>query len=139
MRQALGTFVTAVVFGFVLSRVGFASWDQVHAMLTLTDLRLLLTFGAAVVVLFVAWRVIKAVSNPVWRTSSVHPGSFVGGMAFGIGWAFTGACPATAWVQLGEGKLAAALTVVGIFLGNALYGVVHERYLRWSSGSCVSE
>ena len=60
----------------------------------------------------------------------------MGGVLFGAGWALTGACPSIALVQLGEGKLGALVTLVGIFAGNALYAAVHERYFRFSVGSC---
>ena len=139
MKESVVTFVVAVVFGFVLSRVGFGSWDQVHAMFTFGDLRLVLAFGTAVFALLIAWQVIGRLTKHRWQTRPIHPGTFVGGMAFGIGWAFAGACPATAWVQIGEGQMAAAWSIGGMFIGNWLYGAVHQRYLRWSTGSCLSE
>ncbi len=60
-------------------------------------------------------------------------------MLFGAGWALSGACPSIALVQLGEGQLAAAFTLAGIFTGNWLYAVARERYLHWDTGSCVDE
>jgi uncharacterized membrane protein YedE/YeeE len=41
----------------------------------------------------------------------------VGGVLFGIGWALTGACPAVAFVQLGEGRWPAAFTLLGMLAG----------------------
>ena len=51
------------------------------------------------------------------------------------GWALTGACPSITMVQLGEGQLAAVWTLGGVFVGNWLYSVVHQRYFRWELGS----
>ena len=51
MRNRVLTVVVGIVFGFVLQRTGFASWDEVHKMFTFADLRLrsstLLRRGAA--------------------------------------------------------------------------------------------
>lgn len=125
------------MFGFALSRIGFSSWDQVHRMFTFADLRLTLTFASAVAFLAVAWIVIARTTGASWAPRRLHPGTIAGGALFGVGWALTGACPSIALVQLGEGQLGAVLTLVGIFAGNWLYSVVHERYFRWSAASCV--
>jgi uncharacterized membrane protein YedE/YeeE len=69
----------------------------------------------------------------------IHRGTLLGGVLFGAGWALSGACPSIALVQLGEGQLAAAFTLAGIFTGNGLYAVARERYLHWDTGSCVDE
>jgi hypothetical protein len=42
-------------------------------------------------------------------------------------------------VQLGEGKLLAGITVLGIFAGNWLYSLAHERFFRWTTSSCVDD
>ena len=60
----------------------------------------------------------------------------MGGVLFGVGWALSGACPGIILVQVGEGKLGALVTLAGVFLGNALYAAVHQRYFRFSVGSC---
>ncbi|MBK8940052.1 MAG: YeeE/YedE family protein [Polyangiaceae bacterium] len=54
-----------------------------------------------------------------------------------VGWALSGACPSIALVQLGEGQLGGLVTLVGIFAGNFVYSIVHERHFRWSTSSCV--
>jgi uncharacterized membrane protein YedE/YeeE len=137
MRQNLGTIVIGLVMGFALSRIGFSSWDEVHAMFTFSSLRLLLAFATAVAVLAVAWIVIRRIQHPVWPERLFHPGTLPGGALFGVGWSLSGACPAIALVQLGEGQLAAVCTLAGIFAGNYLYAVVHERHFRWSSTGCA--
>ena len=141
MISALLTLVLGGWMGFALSRIGFSSWDQVHQMFVFDDLRMFLAFVSAVAVLAVAYAALQRF-KPGYVTFTrrpLHKGTLVGGALFGVGWALTGACPSIALVQLGEGQLAALLTLGGIFLGNYLYAVVHERYLRWDLGSCVDE
>lgn len=141
MSSLLRTLALGLLFGVVLSRVGFSSWDEVHRMFTFQDLRLLFTFMLAVVALGIAWPVVRrlSASPPRWAPRPIHPGTAVGGVLFGVGWALSGACPSIALVQLGEGHAAALLTLAGIFLGNWLYAKLHERFFRWSAGSCVDD
>ena len=137
MKQKLGVVLVGLAFGVMLSRIGFSSWDEVHRMFTFADPRLLLTFGVAVVALTISWQVIARFSKPRWAPRPIHRGSLAGGVLFGAGWALCGACPSIALVQLGEGQLGALLTLAGIFLGNWLYSVVHERYFRWTMATCA--
>lgn len=137
-RAGLGG--TAVVFGAVLGRIGFASWDEVHGMFRLQDPRLIATFSGAVLILAVAWRVIAWVSRPSWSARPLHPGSLPGGLLFGAGWALCGACPSTVFVQLGEGQLLSLCTLVGILIGNLLFGIGQGRWFRFSTGaSCAQD
>jgi uncharacterized membrane protein YedE/YeeE len=137
MREPVFVGLSGLLLGFSLSRIGFSSWDEVHRMFTFADLRLLFTFGFAVVLLAVAWILIAKLTGATWSPRGLHPGTVIGGVVFGAGWSLSGACPAIALVQLGEGQLGALLTLAGIVCGNWLYSVVHERWFRWSAASCA--
>ncbi|MBK8409984.1 MAG: YeeE/YedE family protein [Sandaracinaceae bacterium] len=106
-------------------------------MFTFSDLRLVIAFGTAVALLSVDWVVVRRLrpSDPAFSPRPIHKGTLVGGVLFGAGWPSRGLSP-RALVQLGEGKLGALVTLVGIFAGNALYAAVHERYFRFSVGGC---
>jgi hypothetical protein len=134
-RAILG--LVGVSLGFALSSIGFSSWDEVHAMFTFADLRLFLTFMLGVATLAVAWRLLGKAARRNFTPRPVHPGTLPGGVLFGLGWAVCGACPAIALVQLGEGQFGGGFTLVGILAGNWLYAAAHERYFRWSAGSCA--
>ena len=137
MKRLLPVALFGTVFGFVLSRIGFSSWDEVHRMFTFDDLRLFLTFLSAVGLLLPVWALLRRVFGARLSARSIHRGSLVGGVLFGAGWALTGACPSIGFVQLGEGQLGALWTIGGMFLGNWLYSVLHERYFRWSQTTCA--
>jgi hypothetical protein len=49
-----------------------------------------------------------------------------GGLLFGAGWALTGACPGTALAQVGEGKLIALVSIIGMLVGTYLYGRIRS-------------
>jgi uncharacterized membrane protein YedE/YeeE len=137
MRDHLGAIVPGVLLGFVLSKAGFSSWDEIHAMFTFQSLRLVLGFALSVVVLAACWRIVVHFQRPRWSARDLHPGVIPGSLLFGAGWALSGACPAIALVQIGEGKLGAVLTLVGIVAGNYAYSRLHERYFRWPASSCA--
>lgn len=132
-----GRYPIAAVFGlamgFGLSRIGFSDFGEVHRMFTFRDFRLLLTFAGAVFLTSVGLRLIDRKALP---RRPLHKGTIVGGVLFGVGWALTGACPAIALVQLGEGRLVAALTLLGIATGTWIYPKVHARFFRWDAGGC---
>jgi uncharacterized membrane protein YedE/YeeE len=122
--------------GFVLSRAGFSSWDEVHKMFGLQSFRLTLAFAGSVGILVVVWWAVAKLRKPHWTPRRFHPGTIPGALLFGAGWALSGACPSVALVQLGEGKFAAVVTLTGIFFGNYGYSWLHERRFRWHTGSC---
>jgi hypothetical protein len=136
-RTRLATGALGLALGFALSRMGFSSWDQVHAMFTFSDLRLFFTFVGGVVALGAAWLVVARAAGGSFPVKAVHPGTVPGGVLFGVGWGLCGACPAIALVQVGEGQGGGLLTLAGILAGNWLYALVHERYFRWSPGACA--
>lgn len=127
LRGPLGLFVMGGLLGFSLSRMGFTSWDEVHAMFTVSDLRLYLTFASGVSLLALFFAIVKRASRPSWPARPILRGTLMGGVVFGVGWALSGACPGVTLVQLGEGKLYAAFTVGGILVGNYLYGAFLEQ------------
>lgn len=139
MKTLFLTWFIGVALGFALSNIGFASWDEVHAMFTFQSLRLVLAFALATGVLLLAWRLISKTTGASWNPRNMHKGTIVGGALFGAGWALSGACPSIALVQLGEAQFGAFITLVGIVAGNFLYSVVHERYFRWSARSCADD
>lgn len=136
MSALLRNGLVGLMLGYGLSRIGFASFREVHGMFTFASLRMLLTFGLAVVLLVGAWRLVTARTGARWADRRMHPGVIPGSLLFGAGWALAGACPAIALVQLGEGNLGGAAILVGIVAGNTLYPVVNRRWLRLASASC---
>jgi hypothetical protein len=143
----LRSHVTAGAFGlalgFVISAAGFSDWGEVHRMFSLGlfaegptagNLRLLLAFAGAVAVSMTGfWLLARRDQIPV---KPIRTGTISGALAFGAGWAITGACPAAALVQVGEGKLAALATLCGI-LGGAWIHEKARRRFHWSRHSCV--
>ncbi len=138
-RDLIGVTAVGVGLGYVLSNTGFSSWDEVHAMFTFQKWNLMTAFVVGLVVLVPVWAIVRRVSSPRWRPRPIHKGTLAGGLLFGAGWALSGACPSIASVQIGEGQFGGIFTLVGMFAGNFLYSLAHERWFRWSASTCVED
>ena len=127
MRRDLRVAVYGLALGYILSWIGFTNYDEVHTMFALTDARLWLAFGFGAVLAGIGFRSRRG-PPPNKR---LHPGVIPGSLLFGLGWAITGVCPGAAWAQLGEGQLAAGVSLLGLLIGTWLYGIAHRRLFRW--------
>ena len=124
-----------IVFGFILSRAGATTYDFYAKLFLFQDFQLLWVIVTAAAVGMVGVALFKKIKVRSWfegqaiqfkgkpYKSSLVPGSIL----FGLGWGLAGACPGTALVMLGEGKLGVLFTITGIALGTYLYGVQQSK------------
>lgn len=126
--------IFGLFMGITLSLVGFTDFTEVHNMFIFADFRLLLLFAAAVGVSMIGFALLgrKAKIADKKYTKGTVPGSIL----FGAGWAITGACPSIALVQLGEGKMIAMVTIVGILFGVWGYRKLAAGGLELDTGVC---
>lgn len=124
------------LFGFLLgaavSGTGLADFGELHEMFTFAELRPFFAYGGAVVLAGVGFALACQGRMPA---RPLRKGTVPGAVLFGAGWALCGGCPGAVLVQLGEGRLAALVTLGGIFAGIAL-GTRLKGALRWDAGSC---
>lgn len=117
--------VYGLLLGFVLSRAGFTSYDEIHKMFVFSDMRLMFTFMGSMGLSMMVFMAIRRLGTTPPRP--IQLSTIVGGVLFGIGWSTTGACPGSGLVMIGEGQLPAIATVAGILLGAWLYGFMNGR------------
>jgi uncharacterized membrane protein YedE/YeeE len=132
-----------LALGFAISAAGFSDWAEVQRMFSLglsaggpspANLRLVFAFAGALALAFVGFRLLARQDKiPV---KPIRKGTVTGALLFGAGWALTGACPAAVLVQLGEGKLAALATLLGVLGGMWLHERARRHY-HWPRHSCV--
>lgn len=130
-------FPLGILFGFLLSRAGATTYDYYAKLFLFQDLQLMWVIAAAAGVGAVGVFILKRVKASTWIDRK--PISFegkpwkgtliVGAILFGIGWGVAGACPGTALAMLGEGKLGAIFTLIGLLLGTYLFGFLESRKL----------
>jgi uncharacterized membrane protein YedE/YeeE len=139
MRFSFLIFVPlGLVFGLVLSRAGATTQDFYAHLFLLQDLQLLQVIGTAAVVGALGVGLLRRLGGRSLLTredlsfkgkpftKKLIPGSVV----FGLGWGLAGACPGTAIAMLGEGKLGALATIVGVFIGTWTFGFFKSKPVR---------
>jgi uncharacterized membrane protein YedE/YeeE len=128
--QLLTATVAGLLFGFGLSLSTMIQPRVVLDFLTLQDFGLMLVLGGAVLVTFVAYRLL-----PRLRTTPLLGGVFgqhesimdrqtiIGAAIFGIGWGICGVCPGPAIAGLGAGSWELLYAIAGIALGALVQGL----------------
>ena len=120
-------------FGFILSRAGATTYDYYAKLFLFEDLQLMWVIATAALVGAVGVAILKKLGTRTlvggeaiaFQGKPWKKGLVAGSLLFGAGWGLAGACPGTALAMLGEGKLMAGFSIVGILLGTYLYGVLH--------------
>lgn len=141
MKTLVVNVLMGMLLGFILNRAGVAEFDHVTGMFALTDFHMFGVIGLAVPVGALGLFLLRGKKSVNGQTlppprKARHPGNFPGGLLFGIGWALTGACPGTSFVQLGSGHWGAAVTITGAIVGMFAYRALHKRYFSWPLDSC---
>ncbi len=134
LMQHIWYAVFGLCMGGVLSMVGFTDFTEVHKMFIFADFRLLFLFAATVALSMTGFALFARKSNIPKKTFS--KGTLPGSVLFGAGWAITGSCPSIALVQLGEGKLIALVTVLGILAGVWAYRRMAAGGMQLDTGVC---
>lgn len=119
--------IFGITFGFIMQRVGAFEYDKIINALRLKDLSIpkfmLLSVAITSVGVF-SLRSLGLVSldliiyNPVANT--------IGGLIFGVGFAFAGYCPGTSIGAMGEGKRDAVFTTLGGIFGVLTYTLLQQ-------------
>lgn len=138
MRDASIFLLLGGIFGFALSRVGASEYDLIYGMFTGTDLTLAWVMIVAIIVGNLGMRLLKALGGYTRRGEKIavkakplRSATIFGGLIMGAGWGLSGACPGTVLAQLGEGKIIAFATVLGLISGTYFYALLVE----WRSES----
>ena len=132
--KKIGYLLAGIFFGFVLSRSGASEYNFIHQMFTGENLKLALLMGTAIVTGAIGMQILKLTGNKDVKCKEIQINkkplnkyTVIGGALFGLGWAFTGACPGTVLAQLGEGKLLGLFTALGMVFGTFIYALVAEK------------
>jgi len=128
--------IFGIAMGIILSSIGFADYDEVFKMFTFTDTRMFFAFVSAVMLSSAIFSILHFTKRLPFDQKPFHPGTIPGSIMFGYGWALCGACPSVVFIQLGQGKMAAVATLVGIYAGVTAYRKFHALYFQWDTGSC---
>jgi len=133
-RRLLGYFLLGTWFGVVLTKSQVVSWFRIQEMFRSQSFYMSGVLGPAVLVAGIAIGLLRRFRvKTLDGAEIVIPPKvmgrgyryWIGGTIFGVGWAFTGACPGPLFALIGAGVGVMIVTVVAALAGTWLYG-----YLR---------
>ncbi len=127
--------LVGVFFGFILTKSEVISWFRIQEMFRFQDFHMYGVIGTAILVGMIAIQVIKKFNlkdrdgNPI----TIPPKDFsqkkryiFGGILFGLGWAFTGACPGPLFALFGTGLTIFIVPILAALAGTYVYGATRE-------------
>jgi uncharacterized membrane protein YedE/YeeE len=129
---ALGT-----LFGFVLTRGEVISWFRIQEMFRFQGFHMYGVFAGALAVAIPSMALLRTgrfrtlsggtIVIPAKEHTPLQTRYWAGGSLFGVGWAFTGACPGPLFALLGSGIPVFIVPIVGAVGGTWLYGYFRSR------------
>jgi uncharacterized protein len=135
MLRQLILLATGILFGIVLTKAEIVSWYRIQEMFRFQSFHMYGVIGSAVLISALLIRLMK---NGIIKTLGgklvqieekphLYKAAIFGGTIFGIGWAFTGACPGPMYILIGNGYLIYLVILVSAVGGALLYGLVRKR------------
>ena len=122
------------IFGIILYKAEVISWFRIQEMFHFQALHMYGVIGSAVAtgmisILIIKKKNIKTISGEVIEIfqKDYTKGTIIGGVMFGLGWAFTGACPGPLFALVGAGYWPIAIALVSAILGVYLYGILKNK------------
>jgi len=132
--RLIGYLLAGILFGIILVKGEIISWFRMQEMFLLDSFHMYGIIGSAIAVGMVSILIIKATKattfghEPIVFYKKIFSwGQIIGGTMFGLGWAFTGACPGPIFAQLGAGFMSVGVTFIFAFLGTWVYGLVRDK------------
>jgi uncharacterized protein len=135
-RGLVGYFLLGVLFGIVLTKSEVVSWFRIQEMFRFQAFHMYGIIGTAVLIAGASLALIKRLQL---RTLGGEPIAvapkalgkgyryWVGGTIFGVGWAFTGACPGPLFALVGSGVGVMVVAALAAVAGTWVYGWLRPR------------
>ncbi len=134
MGKLLAAALSGIVFGVGLAVSQMVNPAKIQGFLDVAgdwDPSLAFVMGGALIVTFVAFRLIHGRGQPIFAASFAATGSgaidarLVGGsVVFGIGWGLVGFCPGPAIASLAYGLTESLIFVAAMAVGAVIYNFV---------------
>ena len=127
--------VLGTLFGLILVKAEVLSWFRIQEMFAFQSFHMYGIIGSAVGVgALSVWLIrtfkVKSVEGNVIKLKDKAPryvSAYLGGTAFGLGWAMTGACPGPMYALVGSGTTIMLLAIVAGVLGVLTYAALRDK------------
>ena len=121
--------ILGIFFGIILTKSEVVSWFRIQEMFRFQSFHMYGLIGSAVLVGMISVFLIKKLKLRTLSGDQVDltpkplmkVGNFAGGTIFGLGWAFTGACPGPIYSLIGYGYLTFIIVLVSAYSGVYVY------------------
>lgn len=135
-RQLMLGLLFGVIFGFLLQKGGVAKYEILIGMLLLKDFTVLKVMMSAVLVGMIGVSVLQQRGLVQWHIKPTRYGAnLLGGLVFGVGFAFAAYCPGTSAAALGQGNFDAVAVMLGMMAGSYVFaelsGWIGRSVNRW--------
>ena len=125
MITLLYGLITGILFGFLLQKGRVLRYDKQLGALRLLDMTIVKFMLSSILVGMVGIYFLKDLGLVKLSVKGTELGAnILGGLIFGMGWAFLGYCPGTAVGAVGEGRWDALWGIAGMLVGAAVFAEV---------------
>ncbi|TWU51247.1 YeeE/YedE thiosulfate transporter family protein [Rubripirellula reticaptiva] len=122
IKQLILGLAFGVIFGFLLQKGGVAKYHVLIGQLLLTDYTVVKVMLSAVIVGSVGIHFMQRAGLIEMHIKPTrYASNIIGGLLFGIGFAFSAYCPGTGAAALGQGNLDAIAMVIGMIGGSYMF------------------
>lgn len=128
--------LVGVFLGVVLVKTEVVSWYRIQEMFRFQSFHMYGVLGSAILTAMLSVQLLqrlnaKAITGQRIVIPHKQLGSgrryWIGGMTFGVGWAFTGACPGPLFALVGSGSTVFLAVGLAALLGTWTYGYLRAR------------
>ncbi len=126
--------IIGISFGILLTKAEVISWFRIQEMFRFQSIHMYGVIGLAILVGLISLQLIKRYNIKTLKGGTIgladkafHPGVYIGGTIFGLGWALTGACPAPLFALVGSGYSVIFVAILTAILGTWVYGALREK------------
>jgi uncharacterized membrane protein YedE/YeeE len=129
-------FIVGILFGILLTKSEMISWFRMQEMFRFQSFYMYGAFASAIVTAATGFAMIKRFKLRAFSGEEiVVPPKvlgkgyryWIGGLTFGIGWAFTGACPGPLFAQIGSGATVMIVAFISAISGAWVYGYLRPK------------
>lgn len=128
--------VLGTAFGIVLTKSEVLSWFRIQEMFRFQSPRMYEIIASAIAVAAVSLALLRRMGATTIAGDPIHVPAkklgtgiryAVGGTLFGVGWAFTGACPGPLFALVGNGVTVMIAAIASALAGTWLYGAIRSK------------
>lgn len=134
MLEKIKYLAAGLFFGIILTKSEVISWFRMQEMFRFQSFHMYGIIGSAILVGMISLFIIRKFNIKSLDGEEIklegkkfNKGFVIGGFLFGIGWAFTGACPGPIYAQIGAGFTVSIVMLLAALAGTFTYGYFKEK------------